>query len=187
MKNVIKYLLVMLTMLLASNVFSQNAVTDEKKNYSKHGIGAVLSSCNGKGLAYRYWPKNFGVQASFIPYASNTEKYFNGGITLYQRIKRYSVGDLFMHLGVEYQYEQSEQYYYDNYTSSYYEAYDVMTSGVNIGVGPGYHFALKTVSFDCFFGYGAYIRDESSSSANVSLNDRTIMTVSGGIAVFLNL
>jgi hypothetical protein len=187
MKSIRNYMLVIFTVLLAGNAAGQAKETDEKKNYSKHGIGAVLSSSNGKGLAYRYWPKNFGVQVSFIPYASNTNQYYNGGITLYQRLKSYSVGDLFLHAGVEYQYQQDEQYYYESLVSSYYEPYDVKSNGVNIGFGPGYHFALKSVSFDCFFGYGAYIRDESSTFAGAELNDRTVMTVSGGIAVFLNL
>ena len=81
----------------------------EKKNYSKHGIGAVLSSSNGKGLAYRYWPKTLGVQVSFIPVASNNEEFYNAGITGYARLKKYSVGELFLHAGVEYQYQTFEQ------------------------------------------------------------------------------
>lgn len=159
----------------------------EKKNYSKHGIGAVLSSSNGKGLAYRYWPKTFGVQVSFIPVASNNEEFYNAGITGYARLKKYSVGELFLHAGVEYQYQTFEQYDYYSYISSYYETYKVISNGVNVGFGPGYHFELKPVSFDLFFGYGAYIRDESSDSPNAQLNDRRLMTVSGGFAVFLNL
>jgi hypothetical protein len=159
----------------------------EKKNYSKHGIGAVLSSSNGKGLAYRYWPKTLGVQVSFIPVASNNEEFYNAGITGYARLKKYSVGELFLHAGVEYQYQTFEQYDYYSYISSYYETYKVISNGVNVGFGPGYHFELKPVSFDLFFGYGAYIRDESSDSPNAQLNDRRLMTVSGGFAVFLNL
>jgi hypothetical protein len=159
----------------------------EKKNYSKHGIGAVLSSSNGKGLAYRYWPKTLGVQVSFIPVASNNEEFYNAGITGYARLKKYSVGELFLHAGVEYQYQTFEQYDYYSYISSYYETYKVISNGVNVGFGPGYHFELKPVSFDLFFGYGAYIRDESSDSPNAQLTDRRLMTVSGGFAVFLNL
>jgi hypothetical protein len=159
-----------------------------KKNYSKHGIGAVLSSSNGKGLAYRYWPKTFGVQVSFIPVASNNDEYYNGGITGYARLKKYSVGELFLHAGVEYQYQTFDRY--DYYSSSIYPyeyPYTVKSSGFNAGFGPGYHFELKPVSFDLFLGYGAYIRDESSDTPNADLNDSRLMTVSGGFAVFLNL
>ena len=157
------------------------------KNYSKHGIGAVLSSTNGKGLAYRYWPKTYGIQVSFIPVASNNDEYYNAGLTGYARLKKYSVGELFLHAGVEYQYQTFNRYDYYSSLSSYYESYTVQSSGINAGFGPGYHFALKAVSFDVFLGYGAYLRDESSDRPNADLNDSRLMTVSGGFAVFLNL
>ncbi|MFM7725430.1 MAG: hypothetical protein ACKO7B_01915 [Flavobacteriales bacterium] len=156
------------------------------KRYSKHGIGAVLSSVNGKGLAYRYWPETFGIQVSFIPAASNSEQFYNAGLTGYARLKKYSVGELFLHAGVEYQYQTFEQWNYLS-SSSYYDSYKVISNGINAGFGPGYHFELKPVSFDIFMGYGAYIRDESSTSEYATLNDRVLMTLSGGVAVFLNL
>jgi hypothetical protein len=193
MKKVIALVSLIGMMFFSINTQAQKSTQDqvepipERKNYSKHGIGAVLSSANGKGLAYRYWPKTFGVQVSFIPVASNNEKFYNTGITGYARLKKYSVGELFLHAGVEYQYQTFEQYDYYSYTSSYYEAYKVISNGVNVGFGPGYHFELKPVSFDLFLGYGAYIRDESSDTPNAQLNDRQLMTVSGGFAVFLNL
>jgi len=193
MKKAILFASMVWMLLFSLNAQAQKATQDEvsttpeRKNYSKHGIGAVLSSSNGKGLAYRYWPKTFGVQVSFIPVASNNEEFYNAGITGYARLKKYSVGELFLHAGVEYQYQTFQQYDYYSYLSSYYETYQVISNGVNVGFGPGYHFELKPVSFDFFLGYGAYIRDESSDRPNAELNDRRLMTVSGGIAVFLNL
>jgi hypothetical protein len=193
MKKVIALVFLIGMTFFSLNTQAQKSTQDqvepilERKNYSKHGIGAVLSSANGKGLAYRYWPKTFGVQVSFIPVASNNEKFYNTGITGYARLKKYSVGELFLHAGVEYQYQTFERYDYYSYTSSYYEAYNVISNGVNVGFGPGYHFELKPVSFDLFLGYGAYIRDESSDMPSAQLNDRQLMTVSGGFAVFLNL
>ena len=157
-----------------------------KKRYSKHGLGAVLSSVNGKGLAYRYWPEKYGVQVSFIPAASNTQQYYNVGMTGYARLKKYSVGELFLHAGAEYQYQKFEQWDYLT-SSSFDEPYDIISNGINAGFGPGYHFELKPVSFDIFMGYGAYIRNESSTYQYATLNDRMLMTLSGGIAVFINL
>lgn len=158
-----------------------------RKNYSKHGIGAVLSSANGKGLAYRYWPETFGVHLSFIPVASTNEEFYNAGVTGYARLKKYSVGELFVHAGFEYQYQTLEQYDYYSSTSFVDDSYKVHSRGINAGFGPGYRFELKAVSFDLFLGYGAYTRDESSDNANAALNDRRLMTLSGGFAVFLNL
>jgi hypothetical protein len=161
-------------------------VKTDGSHYSKHGLGAVISSVNGKGLAYRYWPKTYGIQVSFVPAASNSYKYYNAGLTAYARLKKYSVGELFLHAGVEYQYQMFEQTDYFSSSTSY-ESYNVISNGINAGFGPGYHFELKPVSFDIFMGYGAYVRDESSSYSGAALNDRVLMTLSGGVAVFLNL
>lgn len=193
MKKALLFASMVWMLLFSLNAQAQKAsqdeasTTPERKNYSKHGIGAVLSSANGKGLAYRYWPKTYGVQVSFIPVASNNEEFYNAGITGYARLKKYSVGELFLHAGAEYQYQTFDRYDYYSYLSSYYESYKVISNGVNVGFGPGYHFELKPVSFDLFLGYGAYIRDESSDRPNAELNDSRLMTVSGGFAVFLNL
>lgn len=193
MKTVLICLSILFTSLASTVAVAQKVVDAQepidtpKKNYSKHGVGAVLSSVNGKGLAYRYWPKTYGVQVSFIPVVSNTEEFYNAGITGYARLKKYSVGELFLHVGLEYQYETFDNYNYYSAVSSYYESYKVMSNGLNAGFGPGYHFELKAVSFDVFLGYGAYIRDESSDTPEAVLNDSRLMTLSGGVAIFLNL
>jgi hypothetical protein len=193
MKKVFALVSLIWMMFFSLNTQAQKSTQDqvepipERKNYSKHGIGAVLSSSNGKGLAYRYWPKTYGIQVSFIPVASNSEEYYNVGLTGYARLKKYSVGELFVHVGAEYQYQTFERYDYYSYSSSYYESYNVISNGINVGFGPGYHFELKPISFDLFLGYGAYLRDESSDKPYADLNDRRLMTVSGGFAVFLNI
>jgi len=79
MNRIVRLLLVITTLCgsVTANAQKNTDVNPDpevvKKRYSKHGIGAVLSSVNGKGLAYRYWPETFGIQVSFIPAASNSE------------------------------------------------------------------------------------------------------------------
>jgi opacity protein-like surface antigen len=156
-----------------------------KKGNSKHAIGAVLSSVNGKGLAYRYWPDKFGLHVTFIPIATSTYEFYNTGVTGYARLKKYGVGELFMHAGAEYQYQSFEK---TDYLSSFsYDSYRVNSNGVNVGFGPGYRFEYNSVSLDLFIGYGAYLTKETSSYQNASLNNLRLMTLSGGVAVFLNL
>jgi len=156
------------------------------KNYSKHGIGAVLSSTNGKGLAYRYWPGTYGIQFSFLPISVESFEYYNLGVTGYARLKRYNFGELFVHAGIELQYQSIEE---SDQLSSYlpYTYYRVNSNGINAGFGPGYRFEMKPASFDVFLGYGLYARDESSDYVNASLNNGVSMFLSGGVAVFLNL
>jgi len=158
-----------------------------KKDKGGHGLGLVLSSTNGKGLSYRYWPNVFGVHVSFVPADMGKQKYYNGGITGYARIKRYSVGDLFLHAGVEYEYRSRIETDYISSLGGYYNTYRLNSRGFNVGFGPGFHVVQKAFSFDLFAGYGAYIVDEYSSENNAFLDDRFLMTISGGIAIYLNL
>jgi hypothetical protein len=158
----------------------------EKKGKGGHGLGLILSSTNGKGLSYRYWPEIYGFHVSFVPADLGDEQYYNGGLTGYARIKQYSLGDLFMHVGAEYEYRSRMDFEY-NYTTGYSDEYRVNATGVNFGFGPGFHVAQKGFSFDIYAGYGGYLIDESSSDPRAELNDRFLMTFSGGIAIFLDL
>lgn len=156
------------------------------QNNTKHGIGVVMSATNGKGLAYRYWPKTYGIQVSFVPISVDSYKYYNVGVTGYARIKKYNFGELFLHTGVEYQYQSTVRTDY-LLSSLTYQDYTVNSTGINAGLGPGYHFEMKPASFDIFFGYGAYVRNESSSYINANVGDRVYTFLTGGVAVFLNL
>jgi hypothetical protein len=158
-----------------------------KKDKGGHSLGLILSSTNGKGLCYRYWPGIYGVHVSFVPADMGDQKYYNGGVTGYARIKRYSVGDLFLHAGFEYEYRSRMETNYDYTSGMYMDSYRVNGKGMNIGFGPGFHVVQKAFSFDLFAGYGAYIVDEYSSDSRATLDDRFLMSISGGIAVYLNL
>jgi hypothetical protein len=160
--------------------------TPAKKEKGGHGLGLILSSSNGKGLSYRYWPEIYGLHVSFVPADLGDEQYYNGGLTGYARIKRYSLGDLFMHVGTEYEYRSRVSADYDYMTGEYTE-YRVNGTGVNFGFGPGFHVTQKGFSFDIYAGYGGYWIDESSSDSRAQLNDRFLMTFSGGIAIYLDL
>jgi hypothetical protein len=166
----------------------QSSNTDIIKNHKGcHGLGLILSSANGKGLSYRYWPGIYGVHVSFVPADMGDQKYYNGGITGYARIKRYSVGDLFLHVGVEYEYRSRTETNYLYSSTGYYDTYRVNGKGLNMGFGPGFHVVQKAFSFDLFAGYGAYMVNEYSNDVNAILDDRFLMSISGGIAIYLNL
>ena len=187
MKKIIAIMSV-LCMCLSFTTNAQQATTEapEKEKKGGHGLGLILSSTNGKGLSYRYWPGTYGLHVSFVPADLGEEQYYNGGLTGYARIKRYSLGDLFMHVGTEYEYRSRMVYNYD-YLSDTSTEYRVNGRGVNFGFGPGFHVTQKGFSFDIYAGYGGYWIDESSDEAGAELNDRFLMTFSGGIAIYLDL
>jgi hypothetical protein len=150
-----------------------------------HGLGAVISSSNGKGLAYRYWPRQFGFHVAFFPASTNTNKYYNGGITTYLKIREYEKGNLFLHVGLEYQYtsRQYSTYIYPGPSTEYTNT----SSGFNFGAGPGFELRSDFVSMDFFLGYGVYNRINTSTDASQRLADETTITLTGGVAVFLEL
>ncbi len=177
----------------SAGIISAQTVTEKnakpKRVYngpSGHALGAIVSSTNGKGLAYRYWPENLGFHISFFPASNGDSKYYNGGITGYLNIREYEIGSLFLHVGAEYQYSSNNEYYSTGYPAYTNVTYVDKTNGWNLGFGPGLHILQKYVSMDIFLGYGAYIRDHSSTGANAP-RDVVITTLTGGVAFFLEL
>ncbi|MBX7050996.1 MAG: hypothetical protein K1X54_03075 [Flavobacteriales bacterium] len=163
---------------------------------SGHAIGVALSSTNGKGLGYRYWAHDAGVHVTFFPSAANDNKYYNGGITGYLNLREYNFGNLFLHAGIEYEYRENRDYYsvqapsnnYPYYSSYQQVEYKQKCNGFNVGAGPGVHVLSKYVSMDVYLGYGLYTRDwMSNDRAASSRRDTQVMTLTGGIALWLEL
>ena len=141
MKKIISAITV-LCVCVSFTMSAQQATPESKEQKGGHGLGLILSSSNGKGLSYRYWPGVYGVHVSFVPADLGDEQYYNGGLTGYARIKRYSLGDLFMHVGAEYEYRSRLDYNY-NYSTGYSDSYRVNATGINFGFGPGFHVAQQ--------------------------------------------
>lgn len=184
------------------NAHSQTPVEKNEKPQkvfngpSGHAIGIALSSTNGKGLGYRYWAESAGFHVTFFPSASNNNKYYNAGVTGYLNLREYNFGKLFLHAGIEYEYrERNDSYsiempsnnypYYYNYQQV---SYQQKCNGFNIGAGPGVHVLSKYVSMDIYLGYGLYTRDwMSNDSAAPANKDTQVMTLTGGVALWLEL
>jgi hypothetical protein len=154
-----------------------------------HAIGAVLSSCNGKGLGYRYWKHDFGFHATFFPASSTDNKFYNAGITGYMTLREYEIGRLFLHAGIEYQTSKQQETIsnYNNTGSTVTYQRTNTSEGWNIGAGPGIHLLQRFVSLDVFIGYGTYIRQRHSDDPTYDFKNNQITTLSGGIALWLEL
>jgi hypothetical protein len=175
--------------LSTSAQLSENTNGKGAKQYAEpsgHAIGAVLSSSNGKGLAYRYWKNRLGVHASFLPYTTDNTMFLNGGLTGYCAVRKYDIGSLFFHAGMEYQYERDDLKDYFSSQMGTIE-YREETRGLNFGFGPGLHVMQNFISVDLFVGYGFYSRDRSSSLSTADPKDSFTTNVSGGVAVFIEL
>jgi hypothetical protein len=176
--------------------FITNAQTPVEKNKrpvkvyngpSGHALGAALTSSNGKGLTYRYWPRKYGFHVSFIPASRNESRFYNVGLTGYAKLKEYEMGTLFLHAGAEYQYQYQSHTNSSGYPNYITSSYITKSNGLNIGAGPGFHVIQKYISMDIFLGYGAYIKDNYTTEMNSELKDELVVTFTGGIAFFLEL
>lgn len=155
-------------------------VTEERP----HSLGLVLSSSNGKGLMYRYWPGRLGVHASFFPAIYKEDRFLNTGITGYMKIKDYGIGTFFIHAGAEYQYRSRINSDYAGYQWFTFKEESV---GWNIGAGPGLHIFQKYVSLDVYAGYGAYMKYTTFDDPVRQPINELVVTLSGGLAISLNL
>ncbi|MBL0315484.1 MAG: hypothetical protein IPP69_06775 [Flavobacteriales bacterium] len=198
-KNII---MMALALAFTVNAHSQTPVEKNEKpkkvfnGPSGHAIGVAISSSNGKGLGYRYWAENAGFHVTFFPSSSNNNKYYNGGVTGYLNLREYNFGRLFLHAGIEYEYRERNDSYsiempsnnYPYYYSYQQVSYQQKCNGFNIGAGPGVHVLSKYVSMDIYLGYGLYTRDwMSNDSAAPANKDTQVMTLTGGVALWLEL
>jgi len=199
-----KTLLLAILCLLSAAQFSSAQVIREKNDRPEkvyndpkgHGMGMILSSANGKGFSYRYWPREFGFHISFFPAAEKDNKYYNVGVTGYKTLREFNKSRIFAHIGAEYIYkyrlhdnDYPNTIYPYNYPYTPTTYYSSKTNGLNLGAGAGYGVHAKWVSIDFFLGYGAYIRDQTvlNSTTGEVGNDNTIITLSGGFAFYINL
>jgi hypothetical protein len=166
---------------------SQKKPTKQFVEPSGHAIGAILSSTNGKGLAYRYWKNRLGVHTSFIPIATDQNQFYNAGVTGYCSLRKYEIGSLFFHLGFEYQREiNKDEYYYSSPTGQPIQIKEE-TQAYNFGFGPGFHVFQKFISMDFYLGYGFYNRTRTNDMPDSKPVESFNTNISGGIAIFLEL
>ncbi len=199
MKVTISIFFIAVQLALAVASFAQPVVGNSKPNKvypdaKGHGIGAIISSSNGKGLCYRYWPKEFGFHLAFTPVADKDNKYYNIGFTGYKTLREYKVVKLFAQIGAEYQYKFNNEKYYGGSGYPYYNyqpiySYQSTTSSVNVGAGAGAGLHFGRISLDAFLGYGAYFINNTLTGAGPEIEDRdnTIITFSGGVSMFIEL
>lgn len=153
---------------------------------SGHALGVILSSVNGKGLAYRYWKNRAGIHTSFIPLSNKERTLYNVGLTGYYSIRKYDIGSLFLHVGCEYQYMTEDMVYYPASIDPPTE-YRETTTGYHFGFGPGLHVLQKFISMDLFIGYGFYAKEMKTSFEGIKPEQTFNSTLSGGIALFIEL
>ncbi|MEN9640095.1 MAG: hypothetical protein RLZZ262_1964 [Bacteroidota bacterium] len=150
-----------------------------EKPRTGHGIGFVVSSVTGNGLAYRYWPRRIGYHMALLPVVNNDSGFLSWGHGLYYTIKEFNSNNKFyLQLGLDYVYRK-ERYY----ELGLWEQKNSISDSFNIGFGPGIETHSRYGSFSCYVGYGYYNR----FYRNANRGDRYQVFLSGGISYFFEI
>ncbi len=67
---------------------------------SDYSIGAIAGTSQGLGLAMRYWPSDFGVQISFLPYYNEYTQLLSVGVTGLYTVREYKNSEFYLSAGV---------------------------------------------------------------------------------------
>ncbi|MFZ6052476.1 hypothetical protein [Halocola ammonii] len=152
---------------------SENDTIPNSNSLMKHSLGATAARANGVGLTYRYWPGNFGVQATFGPYLEDDLANISAGITFLYRIAGTEHVELFAYQGNHYRFEE----YYEGFYSPgppYHDDKLVTEENFNTGIGLGVEFIiLKQINLDLMLGYTA-------------IDNFTGLTITGGAGLYYN-
>lgn len=155
MKNLATLILLTLISALA---FGQELTEETFENSNKelkHSVGGTAGAANGFGLTYRYWPGDFGVQATFGPVVEEDRTWISSGVTFLYSIARTKHVELFVYQGNHFLFEEDDYNRYDPWTGQSYSGLEIERT-FNTGVGLGVEFIfLERINFALMAGYTA--------------------------------
>jgi len=132
--------LILTFLMIGSLVFGQNDQEIEKKPV--HEIGIAFGFTTGYGLSYRYWPKKFGIQTTFLGYKTYFYQ-FNIGLTGLYKFREEKYISFFGYVS-----NCLSQYKSPTFDALKYENYNFYS----VGVGPGISVGSKFVNFNMMIG-----------------------------------
>jgi hypothetical protein len=142
-----------------------------------HGVGMVLSSHGGSGLAYRYWPKRVGVQVSFLPFADDDVEYYNFGTMGYYTLKDFNRHNKF-YLQFCSRVAVADRGYDYSYGVGYVRRAE---ERFGFAIGPGIETHSRYGSFAAFLGYGWNYANSISGFGRGRVN------MAGGLSYFFEI
>ena len=114
------------------------------KSKFSNSLGAAAGFTTGYGLSYRYWPKKFGVQVTFAPYANDYRSVTSFGVAFLLKAIETENVNFFVYQGNHLLFRK-EKYYLDGTTNSV-DSYN--------GIGIGIEFIIiKRISFNLMTGF----------------------------------
>lgn len=189
-----RILLILQIMVLPMLFFAQTpANTNQDLFYKKlkgHAFGLALTSSNGKGVCYRYWPGKNGFHVALFPTSSRNGHYYSVAVSAYRNLYEFENSRLFLQCGIENinRAEIERTYAYDSLfrPSGITSTVTSRRNGLSICFGPGFEFSQKNIAFDVFLGVqGQLVRSNYESLGRWrDVPDGFFMNLSGGVAMF---
>jgi len=89
---------------LIFSLFLINAQAQIKDNInlskSNYSFGVLSGTSQGLGMSVRYWPKNVGIQVSFLPYYTEYTSFLSMSMSGLFMLKKYETTDFYLTTGV---------------------------------------------------------------------------------------
>lgn len=142
-----------------TTLYAQEADKNEPVQKLKHSLGAAAGFTTGYGISYRYWPKKFGIQATFAPYSTKNKRLFSTGLTFLYSLLENEGSNLYLYQGNHFFYESTyrNDYYSNNTANSTNRSWKTDNSFLNNGLGFGIELiAAKRVGINLMAGYAFY-------------------------------
>jgi len=139
-----------ISLLISNKTIAQDSIPPlSKKIRYAHGLGIGAGFTTGLGLTYRYFPKRFGVQATFGAFGIKPKQNYSSGLTLLYNLKDFDKSRLFL-------------YFANHLYITEYDYKDDMEQFVNTGMGFGAElFSQPYFSASLMTGYAYYGRREA--------------------------
>ncbi len=178
MKKPVKIILLICAAFLSTMLpLSAETETVKPKDDTRHALGLAAGLTTGSGLSYRYWPGDFGFQATFLPNTAAGEPYVNSGITFFYQISRTQTTRFYLYASSRHLFKKYDEDYYD-YGSDWYTERngDSYEYSLSIGAGPGIEiFLFEDIGINLMTGYAVH-----------NINRDTVFTMTVESAVFYN-
>lgn len=131
-----------------------SAFTNENDNLSRY-VGGAAGFSTGMGLSYRYWPRDYGIQAVFAPVATENDTSINLGIAGFKSLHNTKYTRLFIYLAANSLYRNYEENIYSD-TDPWEKtgSENIKYLSFTAGIGPGIEiYIFRYIVIDMMIGF----------------------------------
>jgi hypothetical protein len=146
-------LIVVITFLMTSSMYSQEKIEKPIAEKYNHGVGFGAGISTGYGLSYRYFGKKLGAQVNFSPYKDRNNANVSSGVTFLYRLGTLDEFSFYVYQGNHLYYNKETLTNYDEISGKEISV-DKIENFFNNGIGMGVeHITSERISLNGMIGY----------------------------------